>query len=230
MNNAAKMYFAEFLGTAILVIIGCGSATIGGLGGALGAGPMGAVALLPIAIAFGMTVTALAYGIGPVSGCHVNPAVTVGAWVAGRMDTATAIGYIVARVIGGLAGAAFLSYVLSGVAGHGYGANEVQAGFDVGQAFVVEMVATMFFLIVILGSTTAGTATPVAGLAIGMALTVIHITTIKVTGTSVNPARSIGPALFTGGKAVADLWIFIVAPIVGAAIAGYLFKSKALEV
>ncbi len=230
MTNATKMYFAEFIGTAILVIIGCGSATIGGLGGALGAGPIGAVALLPIAVAFGMTVTALAYGIGAISGCHVNPAVTVGVWVAGRIEGATAVGYIVAQTLGAIAGAAFLSYVLSGVADHGYGANEVQAGFTASQGFVVEMVATMFFLIVILGSTTAGTATPVAGLAIGMALTVIHITTIKVTGTSVNPARSIGPALFTGGKALADLWIFIVAPIVGAAIAGYLFKSKVLEI
>jgi aquaporin Z len=231
-----KKYVAEFIGTATLVLIGCGSATIGELGGALGAPGIGAVALLPIAFAFGLAVTGMAYGIGPVSGCHINPAVTLGVWSAGRMPTSEVPGYIISQILGGLAGAAILYIILSGKGagwdgglgangwGEGYG-----GGYSLGAAFLTEFVGTFIFLVVILGATSKAGATPAAGLAIGLTLVIIHITFIKVTGVSVNPARSLGPALLLGGKALAQVWLFFVAPIAGAVAAGALFKARILE-
>lgn len=231
-----KKYVAEFIGTAVLVLIGCGSATIGELGGALGAQGIGPVALLPIAFAFGLAVTGMAYGIGPVSGCHINPAVTLGVWSAGRMPTSEVPGYIIAQILGGVAGAAILYMILSGKGagwdgglgangwGEGYG-----GGYSLGAAFLTEFVGTFIFLVVILGATSAAGSTPVAGLAIGLTLVIIHITFIKVTGVSVNPARSLGPALLLGGKALSQVWLFFVAPIAGALVAGALFKARVLE-
>lgn len=231
-----KKYIAEFIGTAVLVLIGCGSATIGELGGALGAPGIGAVALLPIAFAFGLAVTGMAYGIGPVSGCHINPAVTLGVWSAGRMPTSEVPGYIISQILGGVAGAAILYIILSGKGagwdgglgangwGEGYG-----GGYSLAAAFLTEFVGTFIFLVVILGATSKAGATPAAGLAIGLTLVIIHITFIKVTGVSVNPARSLGPALLLGGKALSQVWLFFVAPIAGALAAGALFKARILE-
>ncbi|QLP97849.1 MAG: aquaporin [Rhodoblastus sp.] len=231
-----KKYIAEFIGTAVLVLIGCGSATIGELGGALGAPASAAVALLPIAFAFGLAVTGMAYGIGPVSGCHINPAVTLGVWSAGRMPTSEVPGYIISQILGGVAGAAILYIILSGKGagwdgglgangwGEGYG-----GGYSLAAAFLTEFVGTFIFLVVILGATSKAGATPAAGLAIGLTLVIIHITFIKVTGVSVNPARSLGLALLLGGKALSQVWLFFVAPIAGALAAGALFKARILE-
>ena len=228
MNMSTKMYIAEFIGTLALVLIGCSAIAIGGLGGALGADKIGGLALLPIATAFGMTVTAMAYGIGPVSGCHINPAVSVGVWAAGRIDTTTLIGYIVAQCLGAIVGALLLSIFLGGTAS-GLGVTTVGDGFSQIQAVLIEAVATFLFLVVILGATQKNGTTPVAGLAIGMALLVIHLAFIKATGSSVNPARSLGPALFVGGKALADLWVYFVGPVIGALCAGYLYRAQILE-
>ncbi len=231
-----KKYLAEFLGTAVLVLIGCGSATVGELGAALGVPNIGVVALLPIAFAFGLAVTGMAYGIGPVSGCHINPAVTLGVWSAGRMPTSEVPGYIISQILGAIVGAAILVAILSGKGagwdgglgangwGEGYG-----GGYSLGAAFLTEFVGTFIFLVVILGATSKAGSTPAAGLAIGLTLVIIHITFIRVTGVSVNPARSLGPAIFVGGKALAQVWLFFVAPIAGALAAGALFKARILE-
>ena len=227
---------AEFIGTFALVFIGCGAAVIGGMG----TGPT-AIDLLGIASAFGFTIVAMAYGIGPVSGCHVNPAVSFGVFVAGRMSATEMLGYWAAQVLGAIAGAVVLSVILSGKASGwtgGLGQNGFGPGYlgeySVLSAFVFETVATFLFLICILGVTQAGTPTHLsglAGLAIGLTLAAIHIVGINVTGVSVNPARSIGPALIGMSKNpqyVAQLWLFIVAPLVGAGLAGLCFSSGAL--
>jgi aquaporin Z len=240
MNMSTKMYIAEFIGTAALVLIGCGAITIGGLGGALGLTgtggfeKLGVLSLLPIAMAFGMTVTSMAYGIGPISGCHVNPAVSVGVWASGRIDTGQLIGYIIAQVLGAIAGAAILYIILSGKVGgydlkNGLGETTWSGNVSLVSAFVAEFVATFLFLVVILGATSQTGSTPVAGLAIGLTLMVIHLAFIRATGASVNPARSIGPALFVGGDALKDLWLYLVAPTLGAFVAGLLYKNKTLD-
>ena len=227
---------AEFIGTFALVFIGCGAAVIGGMG----TGPT-AIDLLGIASAFGLTIVAMAYGIGPVSGCHVNPAVSFGVYVAGRMSVAEMLSYWAAQVLGAIAGAVVLAVILSGKASGWTGALG-QNGFGPGylgeysmlSAFVFEAVATFLFLICILGVTQAGTPTHLsglAGLAIGLTLVAIHIVGINITGVSVNPARSIGPALIGMSKNpqyLAQLWLFIVAPLVGAGVAGLCFSSGAL--
>lgn len=228
-----KKLVAEGLGTATLVLIGCGSAAIGGFGADL---PIGA---LPIALAFGLAVTAMAYGIGPVSGCHINPAVSVAVWSSGRMSTGDLIGYIIAQCIGGIIGAGLLYLIVTGklsgydLAKGGLGQNGFGKGYlgeyGMGSAFLVEFVATFLFTVVILGATSKAGATQVAGLAIGLTLVIIHITFINVTGVSVNPARSLGPAVFVGGNALAQLWLFIVAPLLGGLAAGLLFKNRVLE-
>lgn len=226
-------YIAEAVGTFALVFIGCGAAVIGGMGtGAT------AIDLLGISAAFGLAIVAMAYGIGPVSGCHVNPAVSLGVFMAGRMSLSDMIGYWVAQVAGALLGAIVLSIILSGKAqgwtgglgqngwGEGYLGN-----YNMVSAFIFEAVATFLFLVCILGVTQKGSPSQFAGLAIGGALAAIHIVGINVTGVSVNPARSIGPALVgmaSNGKAVAQLWLFIAAPLLGAAAAGLLFKSGVL--
>ena len=236
-----KKYLAEFIGTATLVLLGCGSATIGNLGGVIG-GPdaFAPLALLPVAFAFGLSVTAMAYGIGPVSGCHINPAVTLGVFAAGRMPASEVPGYIIAQFLGGLAGAALLLVILQG---HGGGYDLAKGGlgqngwgpgylgqYSMASAIITEFVGTFLFLVVILGATSKKGATPAAGLAIGLTLVLIHIVFINVTGVSVNPARSLGPAI-VGGNAdrLAQVWMFIVVPALAGFAAGALFKADILE-
>jgi aquaporin Z len=228
-----KKPIAEFVGTFTLVFFGCGAAVIAGMG----TGPT-AIDVLGIAFAFGLAIVAMAYGIGPVSGCHVNPAVSFGVLIAGRMSTSDFIGYVIAQVLGAIAGAAVLYLILSGKASGwtgGLGQNGWGAGYNgeynLLSAFVFEVVATFLFLVVILGVTQPGSPAQFAGLAIGLTLTAIHIVGINVTGVSVNPARSLGPALVGAAAtpaALAQVWLFIVAPLIGAAIAGVLFKRGGL--
>jgi aquaporin Z len=228
-----KKPIAEFIGTFTLVFFGCGAAVIAGMG----SGPT-AIDVLGIAFAFGLAIVAMAYGIGPVSGCHVNPAVSFGVWVAGRMSVADFIAYAIAQILGALAGAAVLYLILSGKAA-GWSGGLGQNGWGTGylgayntvSAFVFEVVATFLFLVCILGVTQSCNPVHIhglAGLAIGLTLVAIHIVGINVTGVSVNPARSIGPALIGAGSnpgAVGQLWLFIIAPLLGAGAAGLLFKA-----
>ena len=223
-----KKEIAEFVGTFTLVLFGCGAAVIAG----------GDIGLTGISFAFGLALIGMAYGIGPVSGCHINPAVSLGAVAAGRMSPAMAVRYIVAQVAGATVAAFVLMTIASGkadysVATNGLGQNGWGAGYlgeyTMAAAFVFEVVATFLFMVVILGATGSGAPAAMAGLAIGLALVVIHLVGINVTGVSVNPARSFGPALFVGGTALSQLWLFIVAPIIGAVAAGLLFRSGALD-
>ncbi|GAA3865932.1 aquaporin Z [Celeribacter arenosi] len=220
---------AEFIGTFTLVLFGCGSAVIAG----------GDIGLYGISFAFGLALIGMAYGIGHISGCHINPAVSLGAVAAGRMTISEAIVYIVSQIAGAIAAAAVLLMIASGkadytVAANGLGQNGWGAGYlgeySMGAAFVFELVATFLFVTVILGSTGAGAPVGFAGLAIGLTLVVIHLVGINVTGVSVNPARSIGPALFAGGAAIGQLWLFILAPILGALISGFLFRTGMLDI
>ena len=224
-----KKYAAEFIGTFSLVLFGCGSAVIAGTSRV---GPSG-IGLLGIAIAFGFAVVAMAYAIGGISGCHVNPAVTIGVLTAGKMKARDAIGYIIAQCLGAILGAAILYLIASGRPGFtmpewGLGANGWGEGYlgnyNILSAFVIEAVMTFLFIFVILGTTSKFGNSAMAGLAIGVTLMLIHLVTIPVTGTSVNPARSLGPALFSGGKALSQLWLFFVAPIIGAIIAALVWK------
>jgi aquaporin Z len=223
-----KTLIAELIGTFALVLFGCGSAVLAG----------GEVGQLGIAFAFGLAIVAMAYGIGPISGCHVNPAVRFGAFVAGRMTLNTMLQYWLAQFIGAILGAAVLYFIATGKAGYdlatnGLGQNGWGPGYlgeySLAAALVFEIVATFLFLVVILGSTQKSAPGMVAGLAIGLTLAVIHIVGIQVTGVSVNPARSLGPAVFVGGTAISQLWLFFVGPLIGAALAGLLFKQKLLE-
>jgi aquaporin Z len=220
---------AEFIGTFTLVLFGCGAAVIAGADGMTGIGLAG------ISFAFGLALIGMAYGIGPVSGCHINPAVSLGAMLAGRMTPAEMIQYWIAQVAGAIVAALILMIIASGTAsyGGGLGANGWGPGYlgeySVVAAFTFEAVATFLFLVVILGATGKGAPTQIAGLAIGLTLVVIHLVGIKITGVSVNPARSIGPALFSGGGALSQLWLFILAPALGAAAAGILFRSGLLD-
>jgi len=216
-----KKLIAEAFGTAVLVLLGCGSVALTGFAGAM---PLG---ILPIALAFGLAVTAMAYGIGPVSGCHINPAVTASMITSGRMSVGEGVQYMVAQVIGAFIGAGLLAVILGGKAGTVFGQNVFDpAKFSVMAAFLTEFIATLIFTVVILGATQAkGGAGNAAGLVIGLTLALIHIVVIPVTGTSVNPARTIAPNLYVGGQAASQLWLFIVAPLLGGAVAGLLFKS-----
>lgn len=224
-----KKLVAEFIGTATLVFFGCGSAVLAG---------SEIVGQLGISFAFGLAIVAMAYGIGPISGCHVNPAVSFGAFLSGRMSVTEMVQYWVAQFLGALAGAAILYAIASGKAGYDIAVNGLgQNGFGDGYlggysmtaALVFEIVATFLFVTVILGSTQAKAPGQFAGLAIGLTLVVIHIVGIQVTGVSVNPARSFGPAVFVQGQALSQLWLFIVAPLAGAGLAGLLFRAKTLE-
>ncbi len=224
-----KKYLAELIGTFSLVLFGCGAAVIAGgnLPGLSGIG------LLGISIAFGFAVVAMAYAIGGISGCHINPAVTVGVLAAGKMEVKDAVGYIVAQCIGAILGAGVLYLIQTGKPGftmgewalgsNGWGEGYL-GGYNTLSAFVIEMVMTFLFIFVILGTTSKFGNGAMAGLAIGITLVLIHLVAIPVTGTSVNPARSLGPALFAGGKALAQLWLFIVAPIIGALLAAVAWK------
>ncbi len=224
---------AEFIGTFTLVLFGCGAAVIAGMGS-----EATSIDVLGISFAFGLAIVAMAYGIGPVSGCHVNPAVSFGVLMAGRMSVGGFIGYAIAQTLGALAGAAILYLILSGKASGwtgGLGQNGWGTGYlgeyNMVSALVFEAVATFLFLVCILGVTQEGAPTHMAGIAIGLTLVVIHIVGINVTGVSVNPARSIGPAIVgmeANANAVSQLWLFIVAPLIGAGVAGLMFKSGIL--
>jgi aquaporin Z len=219
---------AEFIGTFTLVLFGCGAAVVAGP--AIAAG--NTVGVLGIAFSFGLAIVAMAYAIGPISGCHVNPAVSLGALVAGRMSAGDFVSYVIAQVLGAIAGALILFLIMKGKASGwdgGMGTNGWGAGYmgeyNLASALIFEVVATFIFLVVILGVTHKLVTHAFAGLAIGLTLTMIHIVGINITGTSVNPARSLGPALFAGGAALSQLWLFIVAPFIGAAVAGLLYKA-----
>jgi aquaporin Z len=189
--------------------------------------------LLGISVAFGFAVVAMAYAIGGISGCHINPAVTIGVLTAGKMETKEAISYIVAQILGAISGAGVLYLIASGKPGFvmpewGLGANGWGEGYlgqyNTASAFLIETVMTFLFVFVILGTTSKFGNGAMAGLAIGVTLMLIHLVAIPVTGTSVNPARSIGPAIFSGGKAIAQLWLFIVAPVLGAILGAFVWK------
>jgi aquaporin Z len=229
-----RKYLAEFIGTFTLVLFGCGTAIVAGKVGR----PEG-VGVLGIAFAFGFALIAMAYGIGPISGCHINPAVSLGVFTAGRMKVNDLVGYIVGQLLGGIAGAAVLAAIMGGlgagydVAAKGLGQNAWGPGYmgeyTMRSAMIFEFVATLIFVIVILGSTGKGAPAQMAGLAIGITLVVIHIFGINVTGVSVNPARSLGPALLVCGKALSQVWLFLVVPSVAGIVGGVLFRAKVLE-
>lgn len=219
-----KKMIAEVLGTAILVLFGCGAAVL-----------MGAqIGMLGISFAFGLAIVAAAYGLGGISGAHLNPAVSLGMVMAGRMTMGDLAAYAVAQVIGAILGATVLYLIATGkadysVAANGLGQNGYGAGYlgeySLTAALTFEAVMTFLFVTVILGATGTGSAPGFAGLAIGLTLAAIHLVGINVTGVSVNPARSIGPAIFVGGTALAQLWVFIVAPLLGGALAGLAYKA-----
>jgi aquaporin Z len=220
-NAMAKKLLAEFIGTLALVLFGCGAAVLGG----------DHVGQLGTALAFGFAIVAMAYGIGPVSGCHVNPAVSLAVYVAGRMPLAEMLGYWAAQFAGALAGAALLALIAGGtthLGQNGWGPGNFGA-FPLYAAAAFEVVMTALFTLVILGSTGQGAPAQFAGLAIGITLAVIHIVGIQVTGVSVNPARSFGPAVLVGGQALEQLWLFLIAPPIGALISGAIFRLRLLD-
>ncbi|HBG53984.1 MAG TPA: aquaporin Z, partial [Rikenellaceae bacterium] len=220
-----KKLVAEFIGTLWLVLGGCGSAVLAAAYPELGIGFVG------VSIAFGLTVVTMAYAIGHISGCHLNPAVSIGLWIGGRFDKKEVLPYIAAQVLGAIAGAGILYIIASGKTGfeiggfaaNGYGEHS-PGGYSLLAALVTETVMTFLFLIIILGATHSKAAKGFAGLTIGLGLTLIHLISIPVTNTSVNPARSISQALFAQGWAIEQLWLFIIAPIVGAILAGFVYK------
>ena len=218
---------AEFLGTFWLVLGGCGSAVLAAAFPAVGIG------LLGVSLAFGLTVVTGAYALGPVSGGHFNPAVSVGLWAGGRFPASQLVPYVIAQVLGAIAGAGVLYLIASGTADFSLAGGFASNGFgdhspgkySLAAALVSEIVMTCMFLIVILGATHARAPVGFAGVAIGLALALIHLISIPVTNTSVNPARSTGPAIFVGGWALAQLWLFWLAPLVGAAIGGFVYRG-----
>jgi aquaporin Z len=221
-----KTYAAEFFGTFWLVLGGCGSAVLAA------AFPNVGIGLLGVSLAFGLTVLTMAYTIGHISGCHLNPAVSIGLCAGGRFPASQLPGYIVSQLLGGLAAGAVLCYIATGAptfdmaggfASNGYGAHS-PGQYTMGAAFVTEVVMTMMFLLIIMGATDKRAPAGFAPIAIGLGLTLIHLISIPVTNTSVNPARSTGVAVFVGGWAVAQLWLFWVAPIVGAVIGAVVYK------
>ena len=235
-----RRLFAEFLGTALLVIFAVGTATLSF--GFKFAGASVSAGVITTAFAFGLVLLALAYTLGPISGCHVNPAVTMGFLVSRRITTSDAIGYWIAQFVGGIVGAVTLwamlqgsdSYTKSiGLGTDGWGKHSM-IGINAGGAFAVEVVLTFMFVLVVLGATSRIATPGAAGLAIGLALTVVHLFGIPLTGTSVNPARSLGPAIVVGGDAISQVWLFIVAPLIGGAIAAivywFLYPTEEIDV
>lgn len=214
-----KKYVAEMIGTMVLVLMGCGSAVFAGA-----TQPFASVGTLGVAFAFGLAVLTMVYTIGKISGCHINPAITLGMLLSKKISGKDAGMYMVFQVIGAIIGSSIL-FVLAKDSGSTTTLTGANGYHDVLQAFVAETVFTFIFLLVVLGSTSKGANTKFAGIAIGLALVLIHIVCIPITGTSVNPARSIGPALFQGGEALSQLWLFIVAPFLGAAIAAFVWKG-----
>jgi aquaporin Z len=229
--SLSRRMAAELIGTFWLVLGGCGSAV-------LAAGfPHTGIGFLGVAFAFGLTLLTMAYAIGHISGCHINPAVSVGLWAGGRFPGSEVIPYIIAQVIGGIIAAAVLYVIASGQAGfslsagfaaNGYGAHS-PGGYSLQAAAVCEVVMTLIFLFVIMGATDKRVPAGFAPIPIGLVLTLIHLISIPVTNTSVNPARSTGPALFVGGWAIGQLWLFWVAPILGAALGGILYRVVCSE-
>ncbi len=226
-----KKLTAEFLGTFWLVLGGCGSAVLAA------AFPEVGIGLTGVSFAFGLTLLTMVYTIGPISGCHINPAVSIGLWAGGRFPASSLVPYILAQVAGGIAGAGVLYVIASGKAGfdvavgfasNGYAAHS-PGGYSLIACLVAEVVMTFMFLIVILGATDKRAPAGFAGIAIGLALTLIHLISIPVTNTSVNPARSTGPAVFVGGWAIEQLWLFWLAPIVGAVLAGVVYRGSLEE-
>ena len=225
-----KKYFAELIGTFALVLFGCGAAVVSGISGT---GPSG-IGLLGIALAFGFAVVAMAYAIGGISGCHINPAISIAMFVAGKLNARDTVGYILAQCIGAILAAGVLYTIQSGMPGfsmgewalgsNGWGEGYLGA-YNTTSAFITETVLTFLFLFVIFGTTSKFGNGTMAGLAIGITLVLIHLVAIPITGTSVNPARSIGPAIFAGGKAISQLWLFIVAPILGGIVAALVWKK-----
>jgi aquaporin Z len=221
-----KQYGAEFFGTFWLVLGGCGSAVLAAAFPGFGIGFLG------VALAFGLTVMTMAYAIGHISGCHLNPAVSIGLWAGGRFPASKLLPYIVAQVLGGIVAGGVLYLIATGKAGfdvsagfasNGYGAHS-PGGYSLTAAWVTEIVMTMMFLIIILGATDKRAPQGFAPLAIGLGLTLIHLISIPVTNTSVNPARSTGVALFAGGWAITQLWLFWVAPIIGAVLGALVYR------
>ena len=221
-----KKYAAEFFGTFWLVLGGCGSAVLAA------AFPEVGIGLLGVAFAFGLTVLTMAFAIGHISGCHLNPAVSIGLWAGGRFSASQLVPYIIAQVAGGIAGAAVLYVIAGGAAGfdvaggfasNGYGEHS-PGGYSMVAALTSEIVMTMMFILVILGSTDKRAPQGLAPIAIGLCLTLIHLISIPVTNTSVNPARSTSVAIFVGGWAIAQLWLFWVAPIVGAVLGATVYR------
>lgn len=222
MDNIKK-YVAEFIGTAMLVVFGCGSACTNGFG----------IGYVGIALAFGLVLVAIAYSFGNISGGHVNPAVSVGMLINGKITVVDFIGYILSQFLGGIAGAGILNYMVSGCTNadgsplglgtNGYGSLS-NLGIGLTQAIVVEVVLTFMFVFAVLGVTSRREYTSTSGLVIGLSLAVVHLLGLPFTGTSVNPARSFGVALLTGGEAFKQVWVFIAAPIIGAILAGLVFK------
>lgn len=220
----AKKYLAELIGTFALVFIGCGSAVIAGE----------KIGFLGIALAFGVTVLVMVYAIGPISGCHVNPAITVSMLVAGKIKIKDTIAYIISQCLGAVLAAYVLLIIASGRAGYmlsinglgqnGYGAHSPM-GYSLASCFIAEIIFTALFLFVIFGSTSKDASKGFAGIAIGLSLTLLHLVGIPITGLSVNPARSLGPALFVGGDALAQLWLFWVAPLIGGIITALIWKN-----
>jgi aquaporin Z len=225
-----KRLSAEFIGTLWLVLGGCGSAVLAAKFDTLGIGFAG------VALAFGLTVLTMAYAVGHISGCHLNPAVTFGLWAGKRFPAKEILPYIIAQVVGAIAGAGILYLIASGKAGFAIDATKAGAfatngyaafspgGYTLLACFVTEVVMTFFFLIIILGSTHTRAPKNFAPIAIGLGLTLIHLISIPVTNTSVNPARSTGPAIFAGGAAISQLWLFWIAPIMGAVLAGFFYS------
>jgi aquaporin Z len=224
-----KRYISELIGTMVLVLFGCGSAAIAG----------SVLGTVGIALAFGLSIVAMAYVIGDISGCHINPAVSIGMWIDGRLETKDLIMYIVFQCIGAIIGIAILAVIinsapsLGGYAATGLGQNGFgsasSVGLDVVGAIIVEIILTFVFVFTVLGVTKKAENSAVAGIVIGLTLAFVHIMGIPLTGTSVNPAHSLAPALFIGGQALQQVWVFILAPIVGAVIAGLIYKGLVSE-
>lgn len=214
MINALKKYVAEFIGTFVLVLFACGTAAVVGCDATWGTG------YLLTALAFGLVIVAMAYSIGNISGCHINPAVSIAMLVSGKLSIIDFAGYVIAQFAGAIAGAATLMSLVGKETG--LGANGLYEG-STGKSMIVEIILTFVFVLAILGVTSKKEYSSVAGIVIGLSLTLVHILGISFTGTSVNPARSFGPALFVGGDALANVWVFIVAPLIGGLLAAVVY-------
>ena len=229
-----KKYISEFFGTFVLVLFGCGTAVV--VGGASGGTGMGFLGVLTIAMAFGLAIIAAAYAIGDVSGCHVNPAVSLSMLVLGRISVTDFVGYVVSQVLGALAGSAVLKLIVGmsttlseaaavsvSLGQNGFGAASA-LGLNMGGAFIVEVILTFVFVMTIIGVTSNVKTSHMGGIVIGLTLTFVHILGIPLTGTSVNPARSLAPAIFVGGEALSQVWVFIAAPLVGGLLAALVSR------